>query len=798
MAHYYCDVSKDGQQQLPPESWDALLTRVREMRRSKSGDRIGPHKNTVLAWAFSELLRTGQREWPIEIVLNGVDAVLQELGLPPASALDPVWRLQRDGLCQINRDGASLQTLYPTSAPPSRQQLITPNTLWSLPSAVADLVEPNGSDSDELQGALGEGLHESEARVLVSLLNDAAPTGRLISVYVPQTALANLEVGLAGNIWGWSTKTDEFDDYQAGDLILLAVGGGGRVDLETLMSKHADRLIIGQITSSPFVDDEPVWPDERTSDRSYPYRVNVRWRGEIRSTPYRALPSSAVKEIQRSGTKQGRGFITELTNSERTQLLMLFQEGGLVTDNPLQEAMQRVLELQDDFSADVKTPAMVERGVLVKSTISDMLANEVEPLSVEGRFGAGNAAKVPWVRVYEPTSSPSAQHGLYLVYLFAADGSAVYLSLIQGTTEGSELKHVPKATLATRADHARSALSHQIDDLELTINLASTGLPAQYESGHIAGWKYERGAIPDDNTLRSDLTRGIQLLMALLDPTSVNGPLETLATTLYLDSPDHVRTIIELLDDRPQAIFYGPPGTGKTFIAQALAEHLTASGGDWELVQFHPSYSYEDFVEGWRPREDGGFFLKPGVLKRFAERAQADPDGTYVLIIDEINRANLSKVFGELFFLLEYRDKQITLQYSDEGDEPFGLPANLKVIGTMNTADRSIALVDAALRRRFYFHPFFPTEAPIAGTLRRYLAEQHPSMSWVADMVERVNDQLGDRNLAIGHSHFMKRDLTENQVERIWAFSILPYIEDNFFDSHEGAQAYAFDKVRRP
>ena len=791
-------MSEGGKQQLPPESWGALLTRVREMRRSKSGDRIGPHKNAVLAWAFSEMLRTGQREWPIDVVLNGADVVLQELGMPSASALDPVWRLQRDGMCQINRDGVSLQTVYPTSAPPSRQQLITPNTFWSLPTAVADLVERNGSDLDELRGALGEDLLESEANVLVGLLDDAAETGRLISVYVPQTALANLEVGLAGNIWGWSTKADEFDDYQAGDLVLLAVGGGGRVDLERLMSKQADRLILGQVADSPYVDNAPVWPDERTSDRSYPYRVNVRWRGEIRSVAYSALPSTAVKEVQRSGTKQGRGFIADLTDSERARLLTLFQKGGLVADNALQQAMQRVLELQDDFSADVKAPAMVERGVLVKSTISDLLANDVRPLAVEGRFGAGNAAKVPWVRVYEPTSSPSAQHGLYLVYLFAADGSAVYLSLNQGTTEGSELKPVPKARLAARADHARSALSHQIDDLELSINLASTGLPAQYESGHIAGWKYERGAIPDDNTLRSDLTRGIQLLMAVLDTTSANGPLETLAERLYLDSPDHLRTIIELLDDRPQAIFYGPPGTGKTFIAQALAEHLTASGGDWELVQFHPSYSYEDFVEGWRPREDGGFFLKPGVLKRFAERAQADPDGTYVLIIDEINRANLSKVFGELFFLLEYRDKQITLQYSDEGDERFGLPSNLKIIGTMNTADRSIALVDAALRRRFYFHPFFPTEAPIEGTLRRYLAEKHPPMSWVADMVERVNEQLGDRNLAIGHSHFMKRDLTEKQVERIWAFSILPYIEDNFFDSHEGAQAYAFNKVRRP
>ncbi|WP_448007000.1 McrB family protein [Agromyces bauzanensis] len=126
---------------------------------------------------------------------------------------------------------------------------------------------------------------------------------------------------------------------------------------------------------------------------------------------------------------------------------------------------------------------------------------------------------------------------------------------------------------------------------------------------------------------------------------------------------------MELLEEKKQLVFYGPPGTGKTFFAQALADHFVAGGGGAsELVQFHPSYTYEDFFEGYRPAPGAAgrveFQIKPGPLRRIAEAAAAAPDTPHVLIIDEINRANLAKVFGELYFLLEYRDRPISLQYT--------------------------------------------------------------------------------------------------------------------------------------
>ena len=258
-----------------------------------------------------------------------------------------------------------------------------------------------------------------------------------------------------------------------------------------------------------------------------------------------------------------------------------------------------------------------------------------------------------------------------------------------------------------------------------------------------------------------------------------------LAEELYLPI-DFLETINALRKEKQQVIFQGPPGTGKTYVARELAQHIAGLTDRVTLVQFHPSYAYEDFVQGYRPTLDNGnagFKLQEGPLLRAAQKAQGEPDADHFLVIDEINRGNLAKVFGELYFLLEYRDQEINLQYSDE---PFRLPPNLYIIGTMNTADRSIALVDLALRRRFYFVEFHPDEKPIKGLLRRYLKRESPGMEWMADVVDRANELLrDDRHAAIGPSYFMKPDLDEDAVRRIWQYSVLPYIEERLFGQGE-------------
>ncbi|KGM14428.1 McrB family protein [Cellulomonas bogoriensis] len=262
--------------------------------------------------------------------------------------------------------------------------------------------------------------------------------------------------------------------------------------------------------------------------------------------------------------------------------------------------------------------------------------------------------------------------------------------------------------------------------------------------------------------------------------------LSDLADQLHLDT-GFLEVVVDLLTDRKQVIFTGTPGTGKTFVAQAVATFLAGSADRVRLVQFHPSYGYEDFVEGFRPVAEGGFVLREGPLRQLADRAAADPGHTYVLVIDELNRANVARVFGELYFLLEYRGAAVDLMYSDE---PFRLPANVHIIGTMNSADRSIALLDSALRRRFSFVEFDATQLPVSGVLPSYLDRSVPHMRWVADVVAAANTIVDDPLAAIGPSHFLRADLNEAMVARIWRHDVLPTLQE-----HLPARADVLDQL---
>lgn len=287
-----------------------------------------------------------------------------------------------------------------------------------------------------------------------------------------------------------------------------------------------------------------------------------------------------------------------------------------------------------------------------------------------------------------------------------------------------------------------------------------------------------------------------------------DGPpsLAELADELLVDE-EFLDDIVELLRDKGQVILYGPPGTGKTYLARKLAKVLAPDESCRALVQFHPSTSYEDFFEGYRPAgtgKDGSirFELTPGPLARLAEQASEAPDEQHVMIIDEINRGNLPRVLGELLFLLEYRNESVQTLYRPE--EPFSLPDNLWFIGTMNTADRSIALVDAALRRRFHFVPFFPDSGPMAGLLKRWIADDEDRPAWVGHLVETVNRELKEvlegSHLLLGPSHFMKEyssslDEQRQLLRRIWEYNIEPFIEDQFFGDPNRIEHFRFNEV---
>lgn len=251
-----------------------------------------------------------------------------------------------------------------------------------------------------------------------------------------------------------------------------------------------------------------------------------------------------------------------------------------------------------------------------------------------------------------------------------------------------------------------------------------------------------------------------------------------------------------VLENKKNIILTGAPGVGKTFIAERLAHSIIGEKdhSKVQIVQFHQSYSYEDFIEGYRPKADAeGFELREGPFVKFSRLAQEDPENKYFFIIDEINRGNMSKIFGELMMLIENdkRGDSINLLYSSE---KFSVPENLYIIGMMNTADRSLALIDYALRRRFSF-----IEIPPALTHEKFLeyikkAEKYENIKSITDKIVNINEDIKasfGSGFRIGHSYFIDDSLLTNTNDRlaeIIEYEISPQLFEYWFDDEEKAE----------
>lgn len=255
---------------------------------------------------------------------------------------------------------------------------------------------------------------------------------------------------------------------------------------------------------------------------------------------------------------------------------------------------------------------------------------------------------------------------------------------------------------------------------------------------------------------------------------------------VYMDE-DTYNTLTELLEAKYNVILQGAPGVGKTFAAKRLAYSIMGQKDTSRvaMVQFHQSYSYEDFIQGYRPSKDG-FELENGTFYKFCKEAEEDNERPYFFIIDEINRGNLSKILGELMMLIEKdkRGEKIKLLYSNEW---FTVPQNVRIIGMMNTADRSLALMDYALRRRFAFFDFAPA-FPSEG-FKNYLAEKNsPKLESIITAVESLNntisadESLGD-GFRIGHSYFCTDgEITDEWLKSVVEYEVIPLIKEYWFD----------------